>query len=77
MKSEVCKRKVATWRDPLASILDAAAPIKKREVQLRRKHTIFAHELQAALRLTVGFSKIHYELLQICHLNIKLILKYN
>jgi hypothetical protein len=37
MKSEVCKRKVDTRGELLARVLDAAARIKKREDQLRRK----------------------------------------
>jgi len=59
MKSEVNKTKMDTPKELLASILDAAACIKKREDQLRRKHAIFAHELRSALKLTVGFSNIY------------------
>ena len=62
MKSEVCKIKVDTQDELLARILDAAACIKKRENQLRRKNAILAHGLQSALRLTVGFSNIYCEL---------------
>jgi len=36
MKSEVYKRKVDTRNEMFARVLDAAAPKKKREVQLRR-----------------------------------------
>jgi hypothetical protein len=36
------------------------------------QHAIFAHELQRALRLTVGFSNIYSDLQQICHLSITL-----
>ena len=47
-----------TKRDELlARIFDAAASIKQREDQLRQQHAIFAHELQSALRWTVGFSE--------------------
>jgi hypothetical protein len=62
MKSEVCKRKVDTGHELLALVLDAAARIKKLEDQLWGTKTIFAHELQIALRLTVGFSNIYCSL---------------
>ena len=62
MKSEVYKREVDTQDELLARVFDAAAGIKKREGQLRQKTRDFRKELQSALRLTVGFSKIYWEL---------------
>jgi hypothetical protein len=56
------KSKVKTPDELLARILDAAACIKKREYQLRKKNAIFAHELQSARKLTVGFANIYCEL---------------
>jgi hypothetical protein len=42
-------------RDELfASILDAAANIKEGEDQPDEQNAIFSHELQSALRVTVG-----------------------
>jgi hypothetical protein len=55
MKSEVYKTKVDTRDELLVRILDAAARLKKREDQMRRKQAIFAHELPSALSLTVGY----------------------
>jgi hypothetical protein len=47
----------------LFAFLDAAAHIKKRKDQLTTKNTqIFAHDLQGALKLTVGFSNIYCKL---------------
>jgi hypothetical protein len=60
MKSKVYKTKVDTRDKFLARILDAFARIKTRD-QLKQ-HAIFAHELQSSLRLTVGLSKIYYEM---------------
>ena len=37
----------------------AAVRIKKREDQLKRTKHDFAHELQSALKLTVGFSNMY------------------
>jgi hypothetical protein len=56
MKSEVYKRD-----ELLALILVAAARIKECEAQLSsdEQHAIFAHELQSALRLTMGFAKMY------------------
>ena len=59
MKSEVYKRKVDTQDELLARILDAADRIKNVKINWDEQHTIFAHELQSALRLTVGFSNIY------------------
>jgi hypothetical protein len=56
MKSEAYKRKVDTPDEFLARNLCAAVSIKEDE-----KLGFFAHELQSALRLTVGFSNIHCE----------------
>jgi hypothetical protein len=49
------KTKVDTRDELLARILDAAARIKKREDNLRRKTRDLRTELQSALRLTTGF----------------------
>jgi hypothetical protein len=62
MKSEVYKRKVDTQDELLARILDAADRIKNVKIKLNEQHAIFAHELQSALRLTVGFWSIYCEL---------------
>jgi hypothetical protein len=66
MKNEVYKRKLNTWDEFLARILDAAAPIEKREDQLRgitrdlrtgvaksndAEGGIFEHLLQTATKL--------------------------
>jgi hypothetical protein len=45
---------VDTQNELLAYILDAAASVKKC-ADLLKQHVIFAHELQIALRLMVGF----------------------
>jgi hypothetical protein len=50
---------VDTQDELLARVLDAAARPKKQEINADEKHEIFTHELQSALRLTVGFSKIY------------------
>jgi len=72
MKMEVYRRQTVIQDDFFARISDAAAAavrIKKRENQ-RRQQEIFAHETQSALKLVAGYSNIHCELYQICHLNI-------
>jgi hypothetical protein len=56
------KWKVETPDELLTRSLDAAACIKKRENKLRKKHAIFTHKLQSALRSIVGFSNIYCEL---------------
>ena len=55
------QRKVYSRHELLPRSLDAAACREKREHQLKQ-HTIFAHELQTALRLTVEFSNIYCEM---------------
>jgi hypothetical protein len=46
-------------RDELhGRVLYAAVRIKKREDNSYEQYAIFAHELQSALKLTVGFSNI-------------------
>jgi hypothetical protein len=63
MNSEVYKRKVDPPDELIALILDAAASIKRREDQLRRTaRDLQTHELQSAVRLTVGFVDIYCEL---------------
>jgi hypothetical protein len=47
MKRNVRKRKVAARVELFARILDAAAHIKKREVNGSEKHAIFAHKSQS------------------------------
>jgi hypothetical protein len=61
MQSEGYKRKVDTGYELLAHFCHAAARIKKRENQLKEQ-AIFAHGVQTALRLTVGFSNIYCKL---------------
>jgi hypothetical protein len=53
MKSDIYKRNVDTRDNLLARILDAASRKNKSEDQLRQQQTIFANELQIALKLTV------------------------
>jgi len=55
MKSEVYIRMEDTRDESLARILDAAARIKNLKINSDEQHSIFAHELQSALRLMVGF----------------------
>jgi hypothetical protein len=62
MKSEVCKRNVDTRDGLLTRSLNAAACVKERGDELRRKTHDFAHDLQSALRLTLGYSKSYCEL---------------
>jgi hypothetical protein len=54
MKSDVYKSKVDTPYELLSRSLGAAASMKKREDQLRRNNAILAHDLQSAVRLTMG-----------------------
>jgi len=53
MKSKVYKRNVDTPDELLARNLDTAASITN--VKINEQNAIFAHELQSALRLTVGY----------------------
>jgi hypothetical protein len=62
LKSKAYKRELDTRDKLFARITDAAARMKKREDQLRRKYAMFAHELQSALRFTVVFSNIYCEM---------------
>jgi hypothetical protein len=62
MKSKSYKRELDTREKSFARITDAAARMKKREDQLRRKYAMFAHELQSALRFTVVFSNTYCEM---------------
>jgi hypothetical protein len=63
MKSEVYKRRVDRGDKLSARILDAAPRTKRCEAQLRQTtRDLHTHELQSAMRLTVGFSNIYYEL---------------
>jgi len=55
-RTKFIKRKADTRYELLARILDAAARKKENSDE---QHTIFAHELHGALRLTVGFSNIY------------------
>jgi hypothetical protein len=54
MKSDVHKRRLDTRDELFAHNLDVAAGTKKGETNSDEQHVIFAHELQSALRLTVG-----------------------
>jgi len=62
MKSEVYKIKVDTPDELVAPILDRADRKKKVKINSDKKHAIFAHELHSALRMTVRFSEIYFEL---------------
>ena len=55
------QNKVDTREKLLARILNAVAHIRKREYLLEQR-SIFAHELQSVLRLSVKFSKIYCKL---------------
>jgi len=56
MKREPDKRWVDTPDELLAGIFDAAARVRIREDQFRRKiHDLHTHGLQSALRSMVGF----------------------
>jgi hypothetical protein len=52
---------VDTGDELLAGTLDAAARKKKCKIKPDEKHAIFTHELQSALRFTVGFLNINCE----------------
>jgi hypothetical protein len=52
---------VDTEDELLAHFCHAAAGIKKSEIQLKEQ-AIFAHGVQCALSLTVGFSNVYCEL---------------
>jgi hypothetical protein len=49
-------RRIAPWS------LDSAGRIKKVKTSSDKKQEIFAHESHSAFRLTVGFSKIYFEI---------------
>ena len=53
------KTNVDTPDELLARILDAAACIKKREYQLRKKTRDLRTRVKSARKLTVGFANIH------------------
>ena len=61
MKSKMHKGNTDTREEMLVRILDTTLPIKKLGNQLKQR-TIFAHELQSALRLAMGFLDIYCEL---------------
>jgi len=67
MKLEVYKRKVDTRDELLARILDAAARINNVELNSDQHHATVTYEFQSALRSTVGFPKVYFELQQISH----------
>ena len=46
----------------LASVFGAAARVRELKISSDEKHAILAHESWSALRLTVGFSNILYEM---------------
>jgi len=60
------KRKVNTQEELLSCISDAAAHIKKLNINSNDQHTFFKYELQSALQLTVGFFNLCCKLQQIC-----------
>jgi len=57
-KSKIYKRKINTREKLLDRIVSAASHIKNVKINLDEQHAIFAHELQSALSLTVGFSNV-------------------
>jgi hypothetical protein len=61
IKSEVHKRTVDTRDELLAHILDTFGRTKKLDDSSDEDHATFAHELQSATRLTVGFSNVYYK----------------
>ena len=46
----------------LTTILDAATCMKKVKINSDEQHAIFAHKVQRASRLMVGFSNIYFKL---------------
>ena len=50
---------------------------RKVKIHSDEQHAIFAHMLQNALRLTVGFWNIYCELQQLCHVNNTSLLTYS
>jgi len=72
MQSEVYKRKMDTPDELLARILDAPGCIKIREDNWDEQHTIFARELQSALKLTVRSSNIYFVKLTVISLSLLL-----
>jgi hypothetical protein len=62
MKSEVFKHQVKTQDEILAAILDLLSAFRDIKINPDEQNTIFAHELQSKLSLTVRFSNIYCEL---------------
>jgi len=58
MKCEVYKRKVDTRDELLARIWVLLSAYRKVKINSDEQHAIFANDLQSAMRLKVGFSKI-------------------
>ena len=63
MKSKVNKRKVDTQDEFLALILDLLPTYRNMNINSDEQHTIFAYELQSALRLMMDMLNIYCELL--------------
>ena len=63
MKSEIYKLKGEYGRGISRSLFGCSCPHKRNvKTSSDEQHTIFAHELQSALSLTMGFSKVYCEL---------------
>jgi len=62
MKCKVYKQKVDTWDELFAIILDLLPAYRSMKINSDEQHTIFAHNLQSALRLMVDFLNIYCEL---------------
>jgi hypothetical protein len=52
---------VDTRNELLVRVLDAAACVTKVKINSDKQHAIFAHELQTAVRLALGFWDVYCE----------------
>jgi hypothetical protein len=62
MESEVYKRKVDTRDELLSRIFGCCCLHEDVKINSEEQHTIFSHEVQSALRVTVGFPDVYCEL---------------
>jgi hypothetical protein len=56
--SKVCKGKLDTREKLFARILELLTAQREANINSYEKHAILEHELQSALRLTVGFFNV-------------------
>jgi hypothetical protein len=61
MKSKVYKRKVDTWDELFALILDLLPAYSSMKINLDEQQTIFAHKLRIALKLMVDCLNIEVD----------------